>query len=332
MNSNILCRVVVSIAALTLTTTLHAQKLVTNGEWAGFVQEQPPLSYEQISEPFVVRKIRGTIVYAGGKPLEAAYFEIGIGHGSTLGTYTDKNGRFDLASFRLFGPFVRSAAIRPGTYRFKVTKDGFHSTVGIIKVSDKAPKESAINIALESGEGYKEERPNPVPDEVLLPPSNVATIEPINRKKYPQKYSSVYMPVSLAVGRVRTPEFPVEKRSQWVYDIMLEVEKPLPFQRMTCLMGATAGPLDEKDCEKDDPIVRADWTVWEDGRIVQWGSMPNHLHRACIFTDKKIFELVGEFPLEAGKKYVVQVHFTNDGSPLNVANPHLIVIPHKDMW
>lgn len=150
-----------------------------------------------------------------------------------------------------------------------------------------------------------------------------------NPKKYPQKYAAVYMPVSLAAGRVRTPEFPVAKAQY--YDIMLQFEKPLPFLRMECMVGATSGSrLDKKDCEKDDPVVRADWTVWEDGRIVEWGSIPDNC--GCIFTDKNIFKLVGMFPLEAGKKYVVQVHFIKDGSALNVANPRLIVIPHGDMW
>jgi len=137
------------------------------------------------------------------------------------------------------------------------------------------------------------------------------------------------MPISLAAGRVRTPEFPVTKRSQW-YDIMLQFEKPLPFRRMECMVGATSGGLDKKDCEKEDPIVRVDWTVWEEARIVEWGSM-----RDCcgsIFTEENIYKQIGSFPLIAGKKYVVQLHFTKDGSKLNVANPHLIVIPHTDMW
>lgn len=138
------------------------------------------------------------------------------------------------------------------------------------------------------------------------------------------------MPISLAGGRVRTPEFPVKKHSQW-YDIMLQFEEPLPFARMVCMVGVTSGPLDKKVCERDDPIVRADWTVWEDGRIVEFGSIPDN-NCGCKFTNENIFKLVGSFPLEAGKSYVVQVHFTKDGSPLNVANPHLIVIPHGDMW
>jgi hypothetical protein len=96
------------------------------------------------------------------------------------------------------------------------------------------------------------------------------------------------------------------------------------------MMGTNSGPLDERDCEKDDPLLSADWTVWEGGRIVQWGSIPGNC--GCIFTDKDIFKQIGSFPLEAGKRYVVQVHFTKDGTALNVATPHLIVIPHQDMW
>jgi hypothetical protein len=168
------------------------------------------------------------------------------------------------------------------------------------------------------------------PNEQLLPPSSVAPFVVPNPKKYPQNYAAVYMPISLAVGRVRTPEFPVKKRSQG-YDIMLQFERPLPFRRMECMVGVTSGPLDKKGCEKDDPILRADWTVWEDGRIVKFGSILDN-NCGCIFTSENIFKQVGSFPLETGKNYVVQVRFTKDGSALNVANPHLIVIPQHDMW
>ena len=167
------------------------------------------------------------------------------------------------------------------------------------------------------------------PNEQLLPASSVAPFVVPNPKEYPQKYAAVYMPVSLAAGRVRTPEFPVVKHSQW-YDIMLQFEQLLPPLRMRCMTGATLGPLDAKDCEKNERVLRADWTVWEDGRIVEFGSIPDNC--GCKFTRENIFKQVGSFPLEAGKNYVVQVHFTKDGSRLDVANPHLIVIPHQDMW
>jgi hypothetical protein len=171
--------------------------------------------------------------------------------------------------------------------------------------------------------------PAVAPDDQLLPESSVLPAATFDRKAYPQKYSAVYVPVSLTTGTIRTSEFVISKRSEW-YDIMLQFEKPLPLQQLRCMTGTTTGPLDERDCGKDDPILRADWTVWLDGRIVQWGSIPDGC--GCKFVAKGFFKQIGSFPLEKGKKYVVQVHFTKDGTPLNVANPHLIVIPHQDMW
>lgn len=306
----------------------HPQERVGDGPWRLFRQEHPPLSYDEIPEPFVVRVISGTVSYGDGKPLKAASFEIGMGDGSVLSTDTSTDGDFELQSFRFIGPFVRSAAIRPGTYRFKVTKDGFHSAVGTIVVSLKAPKTSAIALTLRPGEGYREEQPKEPPDEQLLPLSDALSSSGATKhKEFPQKYSAVYVPVSLAAGRVRTAEFPVDK--EW-YDVIIQVEKPLPFQQMQCMMGVTSGPLEKKDCSSDDPLLRADWTVWEGAHIVQWGSSPDGC--ACIFTNRNIFQALGSFPAEAGKKYVVQIHFTKDGTPLNVANPHLVVIKHKEMW
>ena len=55
-------------------------------------------------------------------------------------------------------------------------------------------------------------------------------------KDHPYRYSVVDIPVSLAVGSVRTPEF--SPPSSW-YWIMVQVEKPLPFNQMQCMMGVT---------------------------------------------------------------------------------------------
>jgi hypothetical protein len=173
------------------------------------------------------------------------------------------------------------------------------------------------------------------PNEQLLPDSSVTPIVVPNPKKYPQKYAAVYMPVSLAVGRVRTPEFRVSK-GQW-YDIVLQVEVPpgskaarlASAQRLRCMTGATLGPLDERECGSNDRVLRADWTVWEGGRIVHWGSIPDV--DGGKWGDDMIIQ-IGAFGLETGKEYVVQMHFTNDGTALNAANPHLIVIPHQDMY
>jgi hypothetical protein len=146
-------------------------------------------------------------------------------------------------------------------------------------------------------------------------------------KDFPEKYSDIYMPVSLAVGTVRTPEFSAV--SQW-YDILVQVEKPLPFQQMTCMMGVVGGPLDLKYCRSDDPLLRADWTASDGEHVVDHGSIPDRC--ACKFEKKYMYKLLGSFSAEAGKKYTVEVRFTKDGTLLNVANPHLIVIQHKKFW
>jgi hypothetical protein len=148
-----------------------------------------------------------------------------------------------------------------------------------------------------------------------------------SHKYYVDKYSDVNMPLSLAIGTVRTPEFSMG--SEW-YDILIQVEKPLPLDQMECMLGVTLGPLDESGCSTDDPLLRADWAVWDGGRIVDKGSIPNRC--ACKFEDKYIYKLLGRFSEEAGKKYVVEVKFTKDGTRLNLAHPHLIVIQHKHMW
>jgi hypothetical protein len=133
------------------------------------------------------------------------------------------------------------------------------------------------------------------------------------------------MPVSLAVGTVRTPEFAVVKG---LYDIMVQVEIPLPFTQMVCMMGATVSPIVEKDCSSNDPLLRADWTVRDGEHIVAQGSNPDRC--ACKYERKYIYKFIGHFVSEAGKKYVVEVKVTKDGTPLDIANPHLIVIQHRN--
>jgi hypothetical protein len=144
-------------------------------------------------------------------------------------------------------------------------------------------------------------------------------------KKFPEKYSDVYMPVSLAVGTVRTPEFVVDSQ---LYDILIQVEKPFIFNRMTCMMGVSDSPIDH--CRSNEPLLRADWTVWDGEHIVDHGSIPDRC--ACSFDKEYIYKFLGYFSGEAGKKYTVEVKFTNDGTPLNVANPRLIIIQHKKFW
>jgi hypothetical protein len=153
------------------------------------------------------------------------------------------------------------------------------------------------------------------------------TVSAGSHKHFPEKYSDIYMPVSLAVGTVRTPEFPVIFED---YDIIIQADRSLPVSQMICMMGATSNPFELKKCSSDDPLLRADWTVWNEGHIVARGS--NSRSGGSSIAKDQIWKLLGSFAGEAGKKYVVEVKFTKDGTQLNVANPHLIVIQHKKFW
>ena len=140
------------------------------------------------------------------------------------------------------------------------------------------------------------------------------------RKDHPYRYSVVDIPVSLGVGTVRTPGFSVPTGWYW---IMVQVKKFLPFQQMTCMIGVTAGPLDSKNCRSTDPLLQADWTVWEESHLVSKGSSTTKAD--AKFDNRYIFKFLGSFGGDAGRKYVLEVKFTKDGTPLNAADPHLIV-------
>lgn len=142
-----------------------------------------------------------------------------------------------------------------------------------------------------------------------------------SRPDHPFRYSVVDVPISLAVGTVRTPEFLVVKHWYW---ILVQVEKSLPFEKMNCMMGVYSSPLDLKDCSSDDPLLRAEWVV-RDGDAIVWAGSSKTTGDG-MWEEKHIYKFLGGFPAQNGKKYVVEVKFTRDGTPLNVANPRLIVV------
>jgi hypothetical protein len=142
--------------------------------------------------------------------------------------------------------------------------------------------------------------------------------------EHPYRHSDVDMPVSLAAHAVRTPEFSTV--DLW-YDIMIQVKEPLPFQQMTCMMGTVEGPLDLDNCSSDDPLLQADWSVLDGEHVVDRGSIPKRC--GCKFENRYMYKFLGGFVGQVGKTYVVEVRFTKDGTPLNLADPHLIVIAHK---
>ncbi len=96
-----------------------------------------------VPKPFVVRSVEGTIRLEAGrqKTIAGVLFEI-QGPGSDrkiTSAQTNKRGRFKIAG------------VRPGTYAFKATLNGFQSVVGRIIVSDAAPEAREIRVTLKVG-------------------------------------------------------------------------------------------------------------------------------------------------------------------------------------
>ena len=58
----------------------------------------------------------------------------------------------------------------------------------------------------------------------------------------------VSMPVSLAVGEVKTPEFRIYANK--FYSINVEAKKHLPLEVLDCMLGISTGPLDSTNCHK----------------------------------------------------------------------------------
>jgi|SRR5271157_1744402 len=133
----------------------------------------------------------------------------------------------------------------------------------------------------------------------------------------------VSMPVSLAVGNVRTPEFRVNLNRYFI--IKVEAQKRLSPDILDCMMGISLGPLDPNNCkEGNEPLLQANWTLWSDGRIVNQGSSEDHRGRGGWAQDE-VERDIGVFKGESGKKYVLDVNFTRDGRALAVTDPHLKV-------
>ena len=129
------------------------------------------------------------------------------------------------------------------------------------------------------------------------------------------------IPVSLALGSVRTPEFPVISQN---YSIVVQVERHLPLDKMRCMMGMTNNRFERESCGSDDPLLRADWNVSSDGQIISRGTSPTDDHG--MYPAGFLIKGLGYFSGKSGKRYVVELNFTKDGSALNVGKPRLIII------
>jgi hypothetical protein len=128
------------------------------------------------------------------------------------------------------------------------------------------------------------------------------------------------MPVSLAEGTtVRTPEFLVKNIE---YHIDIRVNRGLPLDELSCMIG---GNMHLSPCAAfhSGVVLEAEWKVLDGDHIVAQGVAEGFGPMA--WSDSDMDGYLGDFVGEANKKYVVEVKFTKDGTPLNKFNPRLVV-------
>jgi Carboxypeptidase regulatory-like domain len=126
--------IVVAVAA-----TVFGQQRIETGSFKGFVREDPMLMLTEIPEPFRVPEIKGVLYYGEDSPLADAFFEIRDSSGRITTTTTNKNGAFSIPS------------VKPGIYEFKATMNQFHSTIGKVIVSPRAPRKNVVRLQMHIG-------------------------------------------------------------------------------------------------------------------------------------------------------------------------------------
>jgi hypothetical protein len=136
----------------------------------------------------------------------------------------------------------------------------------------------------------------------------------------------VDVPISMAIGHVRTREFKVNLNA--LYTIEIVVQKKIPFDTLNCLLGlgmsSTSSALQE--CPDRPSVVKASWTLTSDGRTVASGSSDDD--RSGGWGNDSISRILGTFHSENGRRYVLDVDVLADGSSLALGNPRLKVEVH----
>lgn len=135
------------------------------------------------------------------------------------------------------------------------------------------------------------------------------------------------VPISLAVGTIRTPEFVVKHEA---YTISIQVERKLSPTDLNCMMGVKPYSWVQDHCAMlhIETLLEAEWTVWDADHAVAHGSVQG-VDSHVTGTKELLTKQIGYFVGEKDKRYLIEIRFIKDGTPLNVTNPHLIVMMTK---
>ena len=129
----------------------------------------------------------------------------------------------------------------------------------------------------------------------------------------------LYMPVSLAKGHIRSPEFKINLDAGfWIF---VEVETQVDEEGVSCLIGYTSDYCRKNGVRE----LRASWTLSNNGRVVASGSSDRSQGLRGGMLSKA--RGLGDFSVPAGNHFVLDVEFPEDNSHFNSGHPRLAIEP-----
>jgi hypothetical protein len=140
----------------------------------------------------------------------------------------------------------------------------------------------------------------------------------------------VNIPMSMAIGHVRTSEFKLNMSAP--YTIGIEVQKTIPFDTLNCLLGMAMARASTalEECPDRPSVVKASWVLTSDGQTVAQGSSDDY--RGGAWMNDSISRELGHFESQSGLRYVLDVSVLADGSSLALGNPRLKVEVHPGVY
>jgi len=127
------------------------------------------------------------------------------------------------------------------------------------------------------------------------------------------------MPVSLAQGHIRSPEFKLNLDAGfWIF---VEVETKVDDEGVSCLTGYTSDYCHKNGIRE----LHASWTLSDRGRVVARGSTDSDQGARGGMLSKA--RGLGNFSVPAGNHFVLDVEFPEDNSHFNGGHPRLAIVP-----
>ena len=127
------------------------------------------------------------------------------------------------------------------------------------------------------------------------------------------------MPVSLARGHIRSPEFKINLDAGfWIF---VEVETKVDAEGVSCLTGYTYDYCRKNGVRE----LRASWTLSDAGKVVARGSTERDQGSRGGMLSKA--RGLGSFSVPAGNHFVLDVEFPEDSSHFNGGHPRLAIVP-----